>query len=211
MEEAFWSFIDWAAEWNPTSGMPPAGLKGPITMESLLYIYGLQHAAKLAEYLGRKDEASQFTERAVKVQNAVRTYCINTDGMVQDGPGVEEYSQHCQVFACLTDTIDTDQARVNILRTIEEKDHFAQCTVAMRFYLFRALEKTDLYAYTDQYWEAQCSRTTVQPVWNPKHTQEANVMPGDHLHYTNFRERSSVFVRRHQAMKKSRSVRYQAI
>ena len=154
MEEAFWSFIDWAQEWNPTSGMPPAGLKGPITMESLLYIYGLQHAAKLAEYLGRKDEASQFTERAVKVQNAVRTYCINTDGMVQDGPGVEEYSQHCQVFACLTDTIDADLARVNILRTIEEKDHFAQCTVAMRFYLFRALEKTDLYAYTDQYWEA---------------------------------------------------------
>ena len=40
MEEAFWSFIDWAQEWNPTSGMPPAGLKGPITMESLLYIYG---------------------------------------------------------------------------------------------------------------------------------------------------------------------------
>ena len=154
MEEAFWSFIDWAQEWNPTSGMPPAGLKGPIPMESLLYIYGLQHAAKLAEYLGRKDEASQFTERAVKAQNAVRTYCVNTDGMVQDGPGVEEYSQHCQVFACLTDTIDTDQARVNILRTIEEKDHFAQCTVAMRFYLFRALEKTDLYAYTDQYWEA---------------------------------------------------------
>ena len=154
MEEAFWSFIDWAQEWNPTSGMPPAGLKGPITMESLLYIYGLQHAAKLAEYLGRKDEASQFTERAVKIQNAVRTYCINTDGMVQDGPGVEEYSQHCQVFACLTDTIDIDQARENIFRTIQDKDHFAQCTVAMRFYLFRALEKTDLYAYTDQYWEA---------------------------------------------------------
>lgn len=154
MEEAFWSFIDWAQEWNPTSGMPPAGLKGPITMESLLYIYGLQHAAKLAEYLGRKDEASQFTECAVKVQNAVRTYCINTDGLVQDGPGVEEYSQHCQVFACLTDTIDTDQARTNILRTIQEKKHFAQCTVAMRFYLFRALEKTDLYVYTDQYWEA---------------------------------------------------------
>ena len=154
MEEAFWSFIDWAAEWNPTSGMPPAGLKGPVTMESLLYIYGLQHAAKLAEYLGRKDEAAQFTERAAKVQNAIRMYCIGADGMVQDGPGIEEYSQHCQVFACLTDTIGTGQARANILRTIQEKDYFAQCTVAMRFYLFRALEKTDLYAYTDQYWGA---------------------------------------------------------
>lgn len=154
MEEAFWSFIDWAEEWNPTSGMPPAGLKGPITMESLLYVYGLQHAAKLAKYIGRKDEAVQLTERAVKVQNAVRMYCIGTDGMIQDGPGVEEYSQHCQVFACLTNTIDTEQARKNILRTIQERAHFAQCTVAMRFYLFRALEKTDLYAYTDQYWEA---------------------------------------------------------
>lgn len=94
MEEAFWSFIDWAEEWNPTSGMPPAGLKGSITMESLLYIYGLQHAAKLAEYLGRKEEAVQFTERAQKVQAAVQKYCTGADGMIQDGPGVEEYSQH---------------------------------------------------------------------------------------------------------------------
>ena len=154
MEEAFWSFIDWAGEWNPTSGMPPAGLKGPITMESLLYIYGLQHAAKLADYLGRKEEAAQFMERAGKLQNAVRTYCTGKDGMIQDGPGVDEYSQHCQVFACLTDTVRSEQSQKNILKTIQEKDNFAQCTVAMRFYLFRALEKTDLYAYTDQYWEA---------------------------------------------------------
>lgn len=153
MEEAFWSFIDWAGEWNPTSGMPPAGLKGPITMESLLYIYGLQHAAKLADYLGRKDEAVQFMERAEKVQNAVRTYCTGKDGMIQDGPGIDEYSQHCQVFACLTDTIRPEQAQKNLLKTVREKENFAQCTVAMRFYLFRALEKTDLYAYTDQYWE----------------------------------------------------------
>ena len=153
MEEAFWSFIDWAEEWNPTSGMPPAGLKGAITMESLLYIYGLQHAAKLAEYLGRKDQAEQLKNRAERVQEAVRKYCTGADGMIQDGPGVEEYSQHCQVFACLTDTVDTERSRKNILRTIEEKADFAQCTVAMRFYLFRALEKTGLYEYTDQYWE----------------------------------------------------------
>lgn len=154
MEEAFWSFIDWAKEWNPTSGMPPAGLKGPVTMESLLYIYGLQHAAKLADYLGRKEEAAQFIERAKRVQEAVLKYCTGTDGMIQDGPGVEEYSQHCQVFASLTDTVSDSQAKENILRTIQEKENYAQCTVAMRFYLFRALEKTDLYSYTDQYWEA---------------------------------------------------------
>ena len=73
--------------------------------------------------------------------------------MIQDGPGIDEYSQHCQVFACLTDTIRPEQAQKNLLKTVREKENFAQCTVAMRFYLFRALEKTDLYAYTDQYWE----------------------------------------------------------
>lgn len=31
----FWFFIDWAVEWNDTDGMPPAGLQGPLTMESL--------------------------------------------------------------------------------------------------------------------------------------------------------------------------------
>lgn len=148
----FWSFIDWADEWNPTSGMPPAGLKGPITMESFLYIYGLQHAAKLLEFMGRKEDAADYMKQAEGVQDAIRKYCTGANGMIQDGPGVEEYSQHCQVFAVLTDTVKGEQGRTNLLRTIEEKG-YAQCTVAMRFYLFRALEKTGLYEYSERYWD----------------------------------------------------------
>ena len=153
MEARFWSFIDWAEEWNDTSGMPPAGLKGPLTMESLLYIYGLQHAAKLMEFLDRNTDARNLEKRAEKVKSALRTYCMGTNGMLQDGPGVEEYSQHCQVFALLTDTAEAETGKRNLLKTIEEPG-YAQCTVAMRFYLFRALEKTGLYAYTNQYWDA---------------------------------------------------------
>ncbi len=152
MEARFWSFIDWADDWNDTSGMPTAGLKGPLTMETLLYIYGLQHAAQLADYLGRGEEAQLYRARAERAQEAVRRYCMGKNGMVQDGPGVEEYSQHCQVFALLTDTVDSEQGKTNLLKTIEEPG-FTQCTVAMRFYLFRALEKTGLYAYTDRYWD----------------------------------------------------------
>ena len=152
MEARFWSFIDWAKEWNDTSGMPTAGLKGPLTMETLLYIYGLQHAAYLADFLGRGEEARLYRDRAKKAQEAVRKYCIGDNKMVQDGPGIEEYSQHCQVFALLTDTIDLELGKTNLLKTIEEPG-YTQCTVAMRFYLFRALEKTGLYAYTNQYWD----------------------------------------------------------
>lgn len=152
MEARFWSFIDWTAEWNDTSGMPTAGLKGPLTMETLLYIYGLQHAGYLAEFLGRTEEAKMYAARAERAQAAVRAYCTGPDGMIQDGPGVDEYSQHCQVFALLTDTVDPEAGKANLLRTMREPG-YPQCTVAMGFYLFRALEKTGLYAYTDQYWE----------------------------------------------------------
>ena len=74
--------------------------------------------------------------------------------MIQDGPGVEDYSQQCQVFGILTGTLDQETGRENLLRTVKDTENYTQCTVAMRFYLFRALEKTGLYEYTDQYWEA---------------------------------------------------------
>lgn len=152
MEARFWSFIDWADEWNDTSGMPPAGFKGPLTMETLLYIYGLQHAGYLADFLGRREEAGMYGRRAKKAQDAVRAHCTGRNGMLQDGPGIDEYSQHCQVFAVLTDTVNGAQGKKNLMNTIEDPG-YTQCTVAMRFYLFRALEKTGLYAYTDRYWE----------------------------------------------------------
>lgn len=148
----FWSFIDWAAEWNDTDGMPPAGLKGPLVMESLLYIYGLQHAGKLAQYAGEQETAAAYDARAKSVQRALLRHCVGRGGMLQDSPGIDAYSQHCQVFGILTDTIDAAKGREILLKTVQDKS-YVQCTVAMSFYLFRALEKTGLYAYTDQYWD----------------------------------------------------------
>lgn len=153
LEAPFWSFIDWAEEWNPTTGMPPAGLKGPLTMESLLYVMGLQHAAKLAVYIERHKASEEYLKRAGKVQEAIRAYCMGADGMLKDGPGIDEYSQHCQVFSILTDTVDLEAGRKNLLETVNNTA-YTQCTVAMRYYLFRALEKTGLYEYTNQYWDS---------------------------------------------------------
>lgn len=148
----FCSFIDWAVEWENTTGIPPAVLKGPVTMESLLYILGLQKAAKIAEYLDRKEQSALLMQRAEQVQEAVRTFCTGKDGMLQDGPGIEEYSQHTQVFAVLTDTVAGEQAKENLRKTILYKEKYSQCSVAMVYYLFRALEKTGMYELTESYW-----------------------------------------------------------
>lgn len=150
--DRFWSFIDWTPEWEKTTGVPPAVLSGPVTMESLLYIMGLQAAAGLMDYLGRRDGAEQYRKRAECIKKAVRARCTGADGMLQDGPGIEQYSQHTQVFAALTDTVGTEQARHNLLKTTTDVVHYTQCSVAMAFYLYRALEKTGLYEQTERYW-----------------------------------------------------------
>ena len=148
----FWSFIDWTKEWMSTEGMPAAGLHGPITMESLLYILGLQKAAELCQYIDLSQEAEAYRVRAEAVRSAVRRHCMDNRGMITDGPGSRELSQHTQVFGILTDTLTAEEGRRNLLKTVEDRS-YTQCTVAMCYYLFRALEKTDLYANTDQYWE----------------------------------------------------------
>lgn len=128
-------------------------MEGPITMESLLYILGLQKAAEIASYLGRKEQAAVFQKRATEVQEAVGDFCTGANGMLQDGPGVEAYSQHTQVFAILTDTVTGSKAEENLRETLLHKEKYPQCSVAMAYYLFRALEKTGMYELTESCWD----------------------------------------------------------
>ncbi len=147
-----WSFIDWAGDWMPTAGMPTSGLYGPLTMESLLYLYGLQKAAELADWVGEKNLSMSWETDARALLKAIRLECMDDRGMLTDGPGRTEVSQHAQVFGVLTGVLTDEEGRRNLLRTVEDQT-IPQCTVAMCFYLFRALEKTGLYEYTDRYWD----------------------------------------------------------
>jgi hypothetical protein len=77
---------------------------------------------------------------------------MGDNGLYQDGPGVEEYSQHCQVWAVLTGAIEGKAAKELIIKSLEDKT-LAQCSVAMAYYLFRAIENTGLYECTKQLWQ----------------------------------------------------------
>lgn len=151
--ENYWSFIDWTPGWDDTDGVPPCTLVGPITMESLYYVLGLQYAEEIANYLGVEQDAIVYQKRAEKVQYALQRHCVGKNGMYQDGPGIESYSQHSQVFAVLTDSVSKEEGRKLLQETLEHKEEFEQCSVAMMYYLFRALEKCDLYEYTSDLWD----------------------------------------------------------
>lgn len=147
-----WSFIDWTPEWDTTTGVPAAILEGPLTVESLLYVMGLQHAAKIADCIGRPEAAERWRSQAQEVQSAIRLHCTGKDGLLQDGPGIELYSQHAQVFAVLTDTLSPIQGQKNLEKTLLNPEQYIQCSVAMAFYLFRALQKAGLYQWTKECW-----------------------------------------------------------
>ena len=109
------------SEWLSTSGMPDAGLHGPITMESLLYVLGLQRAAELADFIGDAS-AADYRLCAGRVQAAIRANCMTSDGMIADGPGSDRISQHGQVFGVLTGTLsDEEGRRIGTLTEILEK------------------------------------------------------------------------------------------
>lgn len=74
------------------------------------------------------------------------------DGLLQDGPGLEQYSQHVQVFGVLTGTLTGQEARAALEQMLDDPD-IPQCTVAMGFYLFRALEQCGLYHRTFRLWD----------------------------------------------------------
>lgn len=153
MEHRYWSFIDWTKQWNETTGVPTAVKRGPVTMESLLYLLGLMAGEKILDYVGRTSTAQEYRSRAEAVKTAIQTYCMDEDGLVMDGPGVREYSQHGQVFAILTGLVPKEQGREMLRKTLEDTETFAQCSVAMAYYLFRALEETGLYEYADAKWD----------------------------------------------------------
>ena len=147
-----WSFIDWAKEWDNTRGVPPATLQGSLTMESLLYLLGLQYATAICRYLGQEQTAERYQRRADTLRQSINRYCRNSDGTYRDGPHAQQLSQHCQVFAVLTNTCTQEEGRANLLQTLTHPEQYAQCSVAMMPYLFRALEQCDLYDQTQALW-----------------------------------------------------------
>ena len=153
-QHKYWSFIDWCPEWDETIGVPTAAVHGDgsITMESLLYLYGLQKASELADYIGRSSTAQEYRNRAEVLKNSILTYCTGKNGLIQDGPGIDLYSTHCQVWAILTDLVSDDQGRRNLEQTFQIKGT-AQCSVSMSFYLLEAFKKTGMLERADQMWD----------------------------------------------------------
>lgn len=154
MRKTYWSFIDWSQKWD--SGTPGTWDQGTgsITEESLLYLYGLQKSAELAEFIGQNSLADEYRQRAARLKTAIQNLCTGEycgRMLIQDGPSVEEYSVHGQVLAVLSGVVTPEEGRGMLEAAVGNPD-FPQASVSFMFYLFRALEICGWYEKTDELW-----------------------------------------------------------
>ena len=107
----------WIGQKNGTvrRGMPPAGLKGPMTMENLLYIYGLQKGSRAFRICRAPGYGRGIPREGCCRTEAAGTSACGMTGMIADGPESRDASQHGQVFGILTGTLNRDAGRRNLL------------------------------------------------------------------------------------------------
>ncbi|MBS4216952.1 alpha-L-rhamnosidase N-terminal domain-containing protein [Bacillus sp. FJAT-49711] len=151
LTSSYWNFVDWVAEWH--NGIPGAVSKGPLTIYNLMYAVALLRGAELNEWTGRPDVAKEYRERAEKLKKAILSYCWSEkEGLFRDGPNVEEYSQHVQIWSVLLGVVEGEKAKEVMEKVL--KDHtLSKVSYAMAFFLFRALSKTGLYLQSFDQWD----------------------------------------------------------
>ena len=149
----YWDFADWTDVWENTWGVPAATFAGPSTIQNLTLAYVLGEASDLLAAMGYSELAGKYQNRKAQISETVNALCWDASRqMYREGPGFDQFSQHAQMWAVLSETVTGDTAADLMRRAIGDKD-LVQCSFVMMFYLFRALEKTEQYELTEPLWE----------------------------------------------------------
>lgn len=135
------NFLDWSI----IKGSLPRREGRAISHSALLtlvYLHTLQTTSELYLALGEDEKAAHWQGVAKRVQQGVIDHCWNEEsGLFRDYPDRDQYSQHTQIFAILTDTIAIEQ-QDELMNKVLKSDIFTEYVSSyFAFYLFKALGK----------------------------------------------------------------------
>ena len=140
----WWNFVDWVYYKNWVKGAPPGAYTGNSSIMSLQYVYTLQKASVLLNAFGLKEQASRYLILSESIKSAVYHTCYDKQKeLIADSPEKNNFSQHANVLAILTNTI-SKESQVDVLNRIMNEKDIAQCSYYYRFYFIEALEKSGL-------------------------------------------------------------------
>lgn len=132
----WWNFVDW----NWKRGVPPGANDGNSAVISLQYIYTLQKAVDLFNAFGMNDQAARYLGLSEKIKTAVYSQCFDkTKNLIADTPAKNEFSQHANTLAVLTNTFPINEQK-NVMNNIIGNTDIEQCTFYFKFYIIEALQ-----------------------------------------------------------------------
>ncbi|GBG07167.1 hypothetical protein PAT3040_01715 [Paenibacillus agaridevorans] len=147
----YWSYVDWVKEWESRRGVPDT--EGPLTVYNLMYVDALRKAADINRLSGRLDTANEYVARAARTEKAVRDTCWSeVKGLFRDGPNLELFSQHAQIWAILTGAAEPTIAR-QLANALMNDKSLAQVSYSMGYFLFRAQSAAGTYDEAYALWD----------------------------------------------------------
>jgi alpha-L-rhamnosidase len=150
----YWEFVDTPPGRDK---FPPVDQEGRSAVLTLQFIAALQDAASMERALGDPAIAAGYLEIAHLASDAVYKSCWNPRlGLLADTPAKDQYSQHANTLAVLTDVVPpNDQALVMRKILASDVPNLARASYFFQFYVTRALDHAgaaDLYLATLAPW-----------------------------------------------------------
>lgn len=142
----WFNFSDWTTGF--LCGAPAGVDDGNSALISLNYVYALDKSAELFSFFNQSEQAEKYHSLAEDIRKAVHFHCFDAQkGLLADTPRKEEFSQHTNIFAILTNTFPDEMLPQIMTKVINDKS-LIQSTIYFKFYLFEALKMA---AMGDQY------------------------------------------------------------
>ena len=145
----WWNFVDWSKEWtwsrdNYLGGVPKGGNNGYSSILNLQFVYTLNQASEIFRNFGRKHLANEYEKLAQKIKKSVYETCWeNKKGLIAETPAEEDFSQHANIMAILSDMFKKERQK-KVMKRVIDNDSLIQTTMYYKFYLFRAFDKVDM-------------------------------------------------------------------
>ncbi len=138
----WWNFTDWAVGYQ--NGIPPGADDGYSASVALQFAKTLQYSAELFADLGYPDEANKYATLEKSIRESVVKNCwVAQKGMFAETPKKEQFSQHTNIMAILTDAIPLKEQKALMQKLLDDKS-IIQTTIYYKYYLFNALHKVGM-------------------------------------------------------------------
>ncbi|UZJ65071.1 hypothetical protein OKW96_01945 [Sphingobacterium sp. KU25419] len=97
------------------------------------YAITLREASEVFQYFGKTQIATQYKEIANKIVKAAYASSFNkSKGLMADTPEQEEYSQHTNILAILSDAVPANEQKKLMLKVLSDKE-LSEVTFYYRF------------------------------------------------------------------------------